>query len=47
MGIEVESTTFSEEDFRQFRVKLREETKLLKNWFEEKVFDSKPYDGWF
>lgn len=39
MGQEIETTAFSEADHDRFRTQLREETKILKRWFEERRFD--------
>ncbi|NQY79230.1 MAG: hypothetical protein HRT47_02845 [Candidatus Caenarcaniphilales bacterium] len=40
MGQEVKSANFSEEDFILFKDKLRKETSILKNWFENDNFVS-------
>lgn len=40
MGQEIESEHFTEDDFIAFRSRLREETKTLKCWFEERRFDA-------
>ena len=39
MGQEIEHSSFSETDHDEFRIRLREETKLLKRWFDERTFD--------
>lgn len=39
MGQEISTTNFTESDEINYRKKLREETKVLKRWFETKCFD--------
>lgn len=39
MGQEIASTQFSEADHAAFRERLREETKQLKAWFDQRAFD--------
>ena len=39
MGDEIQSSAFSEADKKRFLMKLREETKVLKRWFDEETFD--------
>jgi len=38
MGQEIQSLRFSEQDEKEFHLKLREETKILKRWFDTKAF---------
>ncbi|MCP4913585.1 MAG: hypothetical protein GY909_10735 [Oligoflexia bacterium] len=38
MGQEISTTSFSKEDHELFHQKLREETKILKSWFDNRVF---------
>ena len=53
MGKEIEHICFKDEDYNDFKRHLRNETKLLKNWFKEDVFSKdKPMvgleiEGWF
>jgi len=39
MGSEIAKTEFSEEDFREFRQNLRQETRILMEWFSSDVFE--------
>jgi hypothetical protein len=39
MGQEITNTDFTETDEVVFRKKLREETKILKRWFDDRIFD--------
>jgi len=39
MGQEIENSSFSEADHGEFRARLREETKVLKRWFDERTFN--------
>lgn len=39
MGQEISTDKFTDEDDRVFRERLRDETKILKRWFEERAFD--------
>ena len=38
MGEEIRETHFTEDDFDKFRRLLKDETELLKQWFEQKRF---------
>lgn len=42
MGQEIQQDTFTQEDELAFRRRLREETKTLKRWFDERRFDYDP-----
>lgn len=40
MGQEIQKSTFSEQDENQFKNKLKEETKILMNWFKNDEFEN-------
>ncbi len=40
MGDEITSCDFSSEDIREFKLRLRDETRVLMNWFQEGDFES-------
>lgn len=40
MGEDIGKTDFDETDYDAFRARLRNETKILKNWFEDRRFDT-------
>ena len=42
MGRDIARTTFSDEDFLEFKRRLREETQILMQWFQNESFDSHP-----
>ncbi len=42
MGRDIERTTFSDEDFLEFKRRLREETQMLMQWFQNESFESHP-----
>jgi len=42
MGRDIARTSFSEEDFLEFKRRLREETHILMQWFQNDSFDSHP-----
>ena len=41
MGLEITHLEFKDEGFSYFRKKLRQETKILKGWFDHASFQSK------
>ena len=41
MGSEIAKTAFSEDDFRQFHLNLRKETRILMEWFSSDRFDDR------
>jgi len=47
MGEEISRETFSREDFERFSQALRQQTALLKTWFEEGVFSEQKVSGGF
>ena len=42
MGQEINQSRFSDRDHREFGARLREETKVLKRWFDTRAFDHRP-----
>jgi len=40
MGDEISSTEFSDEDFREFKLRLRDESRILMNWFKNNDFET-------
>jgi poly(3-hydroxyalkanoate) synthetase len=42
MGQEIHQEHFSEKDMAEFHKRLREETKILKSWFDKDIFSKKP-----
>ncbi len=40
MGDEISSTDFSDEDFREFKLRLRDESRILMNWFKDNTFET-------
>jgi hypothetical protein len=40
MGDEISSTEFSDVDFREFKLRLRDESRILMNWFKNNDFES-------
>ncbi|WP_258868876.1 hypothetical protein [Alkalilimnicola ehrlichii] len=42
MGIEIDSTSFSKEDFRAFAARLKEETELFKTWWKQGGLAAEP-----
>ncbi|MGD8999019.1 MAG: glutamate--cysteine ligase [Granulosicoccaceae bacterium] len=47
MGQEIETGSFTEEDFARFATKLEQESRLLQDWFESGTFSAAPLCGGF